>query len=159
MRKRKLFCVLTLLLGLGTMGVYGTDTPKDDVALKWEKLAKKRILPGVWVSQSRNMCWGIHLKEIRRTLEKAAFDQAVKIVLILDGGMKLDLGSYQPDENKEGNKKVGWSTIPNLKEFYEDVRITSGQMYPLQFFDQANEKRVTIRVQVIREGQFRQGEF
>ena len=97
------------------------------------------------------MRYGIHMKEIRRTLETAAFDQTVNIVLVLDGGMKLDLGTYKPDEKKEDSEELGWSTIPNLVELYEDVRFTPSQMYPLQFFDSDGKKRATIRVQVTRE--------
>ncbi len=151
MWKRKMHCVLMLLLGFGIMGVHGADIPKDEAAPKWKKLAKMRVLPGVWVSRSRNMRYGIHMKEIRRTLEKAVFDQTVNIVLVLDGGMKLDLGTYKPDEKKEDSEELGWSTIPNLVELYEDVRFTPSQMYPLQFFDSDGKKRATIRVQVTRE--------
>lgn len=151
MRKRKLFCVLSLLLGLGLMGLQGTDAPKDEVALKWKKLGKMKVLPGIWVSRSRNMRWGVHMKEIRRTIEKVKLEQPVRIALMLDGGMKLDLGSYKPDEKKEGSDEVIWSTIPNLIEFYEDVRFTPSEIYPLQFFDQDDKKRATIRVKVTRE--------
>ncbi len=142
--------VAALLLGLGLVGLQAAPA-SDEPAVKWKKLGKMRVLPGVWISRSQNMRWGFHMKEIKRTLEKAAFDLPVKIELVLDGGMKVNLGSYVPDGRTDVSPDVRWSTIPNLVEHYEDVRFTTMGMYPLQFYDEEGKKRATIRVQVVRE--------
>jgi len=142
--------LLVLVFFIGWSGLLA-DVPKDDVAVKWKKLGKQRILPGIWISKSQNMVWGIHMKEIRQKMESVGFDQPVKITLVLDGGMKVNLGAYKPDEPIVGTTEVTWSAILNLVERNEDLRFTSDEIYPLQFYDADDNKRATIRVRVSRE--------
>ena len=107
------------------------------------------------------MKWGFQLKSLREALELAGFDKPLKIAIILDGGMRVDLGGYRPvttspppaagqqPETKADAPPDGlWSSIPNLVEVESDVRVTPGMLYRVMFMNSEGKKKASIMVRV-----------
>jgi len=121
----------------------------DEEAAAWKKLGKARIRSGIWLSQAGTFRWGFHLKEIREVLEKTAFDRPVTIVIILDGGMRVDLGTYQPQVGEGDPPAITWPTVPEVREMDIQIQVTPGETYRIMFLDTSGKQRASIITRVI----------
>jgi len=150
---KKVFKTLAGLLMLGVLSLSivnaQNQTGGDQETAAWKRLGKIRIRSGIWLSKVGTFRWGFHMKEIREALETAAFDQEVMIVMVLDGGMRVNLGTYRPRIQEAEVPAISWPAVPNLREMDIDVRVTTGEMYRILFLDTEGKEKASILTRVI----------
>ena len=144
-----------LLAGLAIMAMTAvclrTETSEGDQA--WKRLKKMRVQAGVMVGKGRpNYTEAyVRLVDIRAKLEEAGIMEPVTILLYVDYGTKIFLGTYAPviTAKEGGGQEVTFPTIPNAFLVTRALSFQVGDLYPFNFLDSAGKVKAVLRIRLM----------
>jgi hypothetical protein len=95
----------------------------------------------------------VHLTDVRAKLEEAGVMEPVTIMLFVDYGTKLHLGTHVPvfTPKEDGGQAVTFPSIPNAFLVTRAFSYQVGDLYPFQFLDSAGKVRATIRIRLMAQ--------
>lgn len=128
-----------------------TETSEVDQA--WKRLKKMRVQAGVMIGKGRpNYTEAyVRLVDIRSKLEEAGITEAVTILLYVDYGTKIFLGTYTPviTARDGGGQDVTFPTIPNAFLVTRAFSFQVGDLYPFNFLDSAGKVKAVLRIRLM----------